>query len=242
MGQSINVAASQTASSQPTSDSAPQPTDRWLSFAFSGTVAGVLWVSAAVYGISAVMFVSVWMNWSAYMSGDGRFAALQASDTDALNFLGSIIYFATWSSGILFVIWLYQAYRSAESRGATGRRWGPGWAIGGWFIPLANAVIPKLVMNEIDRMSNPDAGKPPINERWKRLPRMRSSDLWWFLLLGGTALFWIGSEVYYSTPAFDTSATGTGYLLIAISQGVLALAAALTGVLSIAVGRRIRRP
>ena len=35
-------------------------------------------------------------------------------------------------------------------------RWTPGWAIGGWFIPLANFVIPFLVVLETWRRSDPD--------------------------------------------------------------------------------------
>jgi hypothetical protein len=223
----------------------PSPTSpmerRWLSYGLSGTVAGLWWVAAVAYGVSAFMLATVWSNWSAYMNGDGTFTALWASDPGALD-SASWASLSMWVAGILFIVWLYKAYRSGESRGAEGRRWGPGWAIGGWFIPLANLVIPKMVVNEIDRMSNPDAGEPPIDDRWKRLPRMRSSDAWWLLLLLGTAAYWTGWGLYYSTPTFDSTATGTGYALMAVGQGVLALTAALTGTVTVAIGRRLRRP
>lgn len=217
------------------------PTRRWLSFGFSGTVAGLWWVSATVYGLSAAIFATAWRDWSAYMDGDGRFAALWSSDTGAFD-SAAWANLWMWVAGILFIIWLYKAYRSAESRGATGRRWGPGWAIGGWFIPLANLVIPKMVVNEVDRMSSPEAGAPPINDRWKQLRRMRSSDVWWFLLLVGTATYWTGWGIYYSTPSFDAAGTGTGYALMAVGQGVLALPAALAGSVTVTIGRRLRRP
>jgi len=216
------------------------PSQRQLSFGLSGTVAAFWWVTAVVFGISSVMFVVTWTDWSSYMIADGRFVDLLESDQDAFSANG-LAYFAAFVAGILFIVWLYQAYRSAESRGATGRRWGPGWTIGGWFIPLANLVIPKLVVNEVDRMSNPEAGVAPIEARWKMLPRMTSSDLWWVLLVGGVLTSWIGSWLYNSTPDFDTSATGNAYVLFAISQGVLAVAAVMCGMVALAIGRRLRR-
>jgi hypothetical protein len=109
-------------------------------------------------------------------------------------------------------------------------------------IPVANLVIPKMVVNEIDRMSNPKTGAPPIEDRWKRLPRMRSSDAWWLLLLLDTATYWTGWGFYSSTPDFDATATGTGYALMSIGQAFLAVAAVLTGLVAIAIGRRLRRP
>lgn len=223
----------------PRAEADDMPTRRWLSFGFSGTVAGLWWIAATVYGVSAVIFAMTWSDWSAYMNGDGRFASLWSSDTNALD-SAAWANLCMWVAGILFIIWLFNAYLSAKSRGANQRRWGPGWAIGGWFIPLANLVIPKMVVNEVDRMSSPQAGTPPINERWKHVRRMRSSDAWWFLLLLGTATYWTGWGVYYSTPTFDADGTGAGYALMATGQGVLALTAALAGSVTIAIGRRLQ--
>ena len=69
---------------------------------------------------------------------------------------------------ILAIIWTNQAYKSAMSRGVTGNKWSSGWAVGGWFIPFANYVIPKLVINEIDRMSRTELSEP-ITDTWKPL-------------------------------------------------------------------------
>ena len=49
-------------------------------------------------------------------------------------------------------------------------------------------------MNEVDRMSNPEAGDPPIEDRWKPLPRLESSDMWWALLVLGSLSTAIGSN------------------------------------------------
>ncbi len=58
----------------------------------------------------------------------------------------------------------------------------------------------------------------------------------------GTATYWTGWGFYYSTPNFDAAGTGTGYALMAVGQGVFALPAALAGSVTVAIGRRLRRP
>jgi len=145
-------------------------------------------------------------------------------------------------SGILLLIWMYKAYVSAESRGATERRWGRGWTIGGWFIPFANLVIPKLVMNEIDRMSNPSAGIPPIGNQWRYLPRLLWSDLWWITLLTGWTVNAFASAVYASAPTYLEDSNGIAYLGQAAGSAVLAIAAAMAGVTVLSIGRRLREP
>ena len=43
--------------------------------------------------------------------------------------------------GVVFIIWQFRHAKNAQVLGARGGL-GPGWAIGGWFIPLANYVLP----------------------------------------------------------------------------------------------------
>jgi hypothetical protein len=54
-------------------------------------------------------------------------------------------------AGIAFVVWLYRARANLESFGVYDLNWARGWAIGAWFVPLANLVLPILVIGEIDK-------------------------------------------------------------------------------------------
>ena len=74
-----------------------------------------------------------------------------------------------------FMVWLYQARQALDRRGETGMRWATGWTIGGWFIPLANLVIPARVVAEVYARSAPGA------VRGWQTPRLVVA--WWFVFL-----------------------------------------------------------
>ena len=93
-----------------------------------------------------------------------------------LSFLGA---------GVLTIAWTVNASRAFDARGATGRRWRGGWTVGGWLIPLANFVIPKLLFNEFERMSRTPSNREPLADRWRSGLRSTLGDLWWGLWLGG---------------------------------------------------------
>jgi hypothetical protein len=173
------------------------------------------------------------------MEGGGLFRAIEAEDA-AIGSAG-FAFVAALVTGILFIIWFFQAYKAGQSRGATGRTWGSGWTIGAWFIPIANLVIPKLVMNETDRMLDPWAGVPPTETRWKDCGRLLSSDLWWMLVILGTVIGWVGSGIRGAVPVLE-SGYGTGILISAVGLGVSAAAAAVAGGMVLTIGRRGRGP
>ena len=130
-----------------------------VSLRLSKATSAALWATSGLYVIAAGVFfwyLFVWNDWAAQRSPSAAATqnALDA-ETAAFGFLG-IGFIGYAITGVLFVVWFFQTYRAAASRGATFRTWASGWTIGGWFIPLANFVIPKLVMNEVDRMSNPE--------------------------------------------------------------------------------------
>ena len=143
-------------------------------------------------------------------------------------------------TAILFMIWFFQAYKSAESRGAYGTTWGAGWTIGSWFIPFANWVIPKLVMNEVDRMSNPNAGEPPIEQRWKQMRRLVVSDLWWITVLIAISIQAIAVVAFATADFADDDVYGAGLFLLSLWLLLYAISGALLGVTTLKIGKRLR--
>ena len=73
-----------------------------------------------------------------------------------------------------FIVWLFLVLKNLVMRGI--RVWAPGWAIGGWFIPVANLVLPALVVNGAVKGSNADS---------RRSGGTALVVIWWLLLLWG---------------------------------------------------------
>jgi hypothetical protein len=58
--------------------------------------------------------------------------------------LASIVQLVTYViGGVVFIVWFHRAYGNLGALGVDRPRHGRGWAIGAWFIPIANVFIPK---------------------------------------------------------------------------------------------------
>lgn len=84
---------------------------------------------------------------------------------------------AVIASAVLVIVWMYRiaSNHRALHRDAT---WGPGWAIGGWFLPPLLYIIPFLMFRELWRASDPDV---PIGGEWRSRPVSRLVPAWFVL-------------------------------------------------------------
>jgi len=83
----------------------------------------------------------------------------------------------------LFVAWLWRAAENQQALGRRPERLGSGWAIGGWFVPLANLVIPVLVVQDLWRGGDPTIDRD--DPRWRIADRSWLVGWWWGLGLIG---------------------------------------------------------
>lgn len=77
-------------------------------------------------------------------------------------------------TGILFILWFHRTRRNAEVFAPGVQRMGPGWAVGGWFVPVANLWFPYRVAGgiwEASVLPHPDGGR-------RTAPRT-VLNLWW---------------------------------------------------------------
>ena len=68
-------------------------------------------------------------------------------------------------------MWTHRANRNARALGATHLQFTPGWAVGWFFIPIANLWKPRQVMREIwhashDPRGGPDETTPALVSNW----------------------------------------------------------------------------
>jgi hypothetical protein len=114
-------------------------------------------------------------------AADASFATLQRIDSSNVT-LGTVYlltFIAFVFTAVFFISWTYRAYRNGPALGAQSPRFGNGWAIGGWFVPIMWLWRPKQIVDDIWRMSDP--ADPPfvrsVDWRGRSVPFLISA--WW---------------------------------------------------------------
>ncbi len=79
-----------------------------------------------------------------------------ADVANAIDFILEAISLAIF---VLLIMFLFRASKNTELWDTSQRTWTPGWAIGGWFIPLAFFVIPFLVVRDIWQRTPESSGE-----------------------------------------------------------------------------------
>jgi eukaryotic-like serine/threonine-protein kinase len=131
----------------------------------------------------------------------------EALDAEDAYYVGSGIYgFASLAAIVGFLVWWYRAYSNLP--GITGRphRFGRGWSIGAWFIPIFNLWRPKQIGNDIWRSGDAAARG---NAEWTGLPVSKLVHWWWALFLLSGFLGAIGGVFLNVDPVLSESATDT---------------------------------
>jgi hypothetical protein len=76
----------------------------------------------------------------------------EADGNDSRQAIVGIVQFAAMIAGAtVFIRWLHAAYRNVDMVDRPQRRYGHGWAIGGWFVPILNLWRPKQIVNDVWR-------------------------------------------------------------------------------------------
>lgn len=134
--------------------------------------ATVLWVGVMLGAAALATVVAAVVT-----RGDGAGAwspasASMADSSDAAYIVASGL-LGAWLvvGGALFVAWLYRMYAQAAVLRPARFTWRPGWAIGGWFVPLLNLYLPYRLTADVSRSVNDGV--------------LASIKIWWTLLVLG---------------------------------------------------------
>ena len=174
--------------SEPAGTDAPgRPVRRTTVAATHTTAVSVMLVvaSAALLGsaYSGFRYASSLQKYSGVLS-DADTASLESVELIWASWSALAIFFLVVTGGLV-IRWTYLTSRRLDGHGPIGRRWRGGWAIGGWLIPIANLVLPKLVCDEIERIAQVPFADVPIGEEWRSYSHSQLGDLWWLLWIGG---------------------------------------------------------
>jgi hypothetical protein len=167
-------------------------------------------------------------NVGAFESGAKTVQQLQDSK-DAGLAIDAWIIIVIAVTAIPWLLWQYRAHANLRALGVSGLKYSPGWAVGWWFIPFANIVLPFLVMRELWKASDPEASSLD----WMARRATPLLGLWWacrllahlFLQIGFVlddnlnALSDLRTEAWMFILA-DLSLLGLGALAIALIRSI----------------------
>ncbi|MFC9342155.1 DUF4328 domain-containing protein [Streptomyces sp. NPDC057020] len=145
-------------------------------------------------------------------------AVFGALDLNVAYSLAFTLYVAT---GIVFIVWFHRLRKNAEVWAGDLQSRKPGWAIGGWFIPIGNLWIPRGIAVDIWRASR---WSPYAADGARELTLLNA---WWVCWAADMVLDRISAQLYKSAETADAYVTAsvwtlTGYGLD-IAAAVLAI-------------------
>jgi hypothetical protein len=139
---------------------------------------------------------------------------------------------------VVMVVWLHKAHKATQRLWHGSRSWGSGWTIGAWFIPLANVVIPKLVINEIERIARSHRHNGAVSDGWRGQSTYALGWLWW---IGGAIALFVSTVAAGLTEEVEATADEirTGYAFQGIGLLIAAGALPLGALFFRKLGRRL---
>src|SRR5207249_600962 len=87
-------------------------------------------------------------------------------------------------TAVVWLVWQYRAHANLRAIGAQDLRFSPITAVGSWFVPVGNLLLPYLAVRELWKGSDPEAGVTD----WKGRRTTPLVALWWVGWWAGIAL------------------------------------------------------
>ena len=137
--------------------------------------------------------------------------AAEANDSrqQSIGILQILVFIIT---SIFFLVWIHRAHHNLPALGATGLKYSPGWAVGGFFVPFLNLVRPFQVMTEIWKASDPAIS---VGSSWQDGPSSPIIGQWWGAHLASGAIGWFSFRSASEAGTIDSLLNTSWILLIA---------------------------
>ncbi|GAA0374117.1 DUF4328 domain-containing protein [Streptomyces blastmyceticus] len=126
------------------------------------------------------------------------------------------------ATAVVFIIWFHLARINAEYFAQDICTMGRGWAVGAWFVPVANLWLPYRVAREVwqaSAQSTPDGS-------WRKVSHA-PVKAWWFLLVGSLAVDKIGSTFYKHADSANALRQASAVVMVSDLLSVAAAAFAI---------------
>lgn len=123
--------------------------------------------------------------------------------------------------GLAFLVWFRRARRNAEILAPGLQRRTPGWAVGAWFVPVANLWFPRQIAGDIWRASKP----ADVREAPRPTPRTLL-NCWWALWVATMTLGEVSDRLYLRAQDADSLRTSLDLVITTDAIDLAAAAAA----------------
>jgi Domain of unknown function (DUF4328) len=149
-----------------------------------------MWATGGVAVITGVLAFAALNSFDNYHGArSGSFAERRAYGDwiemdDTFTGVAAVLFFLWIAVFVVTIIWMNKAHKATQRLWHGPRKWTSGWAVGGFFIPAANFFIPKLVMNEIERIAKATRSNGLVDSSWRGESTSVLGWLWWI----GTAV------------------------------------------------------
>jgi len=149
----------------------------------------ILFIVASLYStFSDLMEIAVLQR---VVAGDDAATTEQAASDARMAVVTIFDRLLFLTSGIAFLVWTYRMHTNATALGGSDyMEFTAGWAVGWYFIPIANLWKPYQALREIAQASHPDY------DDWLHAPRPAILPMWWALVLANLMLTRTAYAVY----------------------------------------------
>ncbi len=120
----------------------------------------------------------------------------------------------------LLVAWSDQSHRATDWLYPQERQWVRGWAIGAWFIPLANLILLPLILGEIRKIATATRSNGKVGSTWQREGESSALLLWFVFYAPGLVFLWYGDAAL--DKVFDAEQYRNGLMMVLIGLGLIA--------------------
>jgi hypothetical protein len=204
-----------------------------------GWLQGMMWASSALSAIAAFLAIAAYASAKEFhRDGSSRSLRELVDSSDAFDAGAGFYLFAWIAAFVLMLVWMNKAHHVTQRLWPGPRSWSSGWTIGGWFIPLAQLVIPKLVLNEIERIAEAPRSGGTVDAGWRRRSTSAIGWVFWIGLAVGIVLIVIGSGLTDDLNASDDQVEA-GFVIQAVALWTQAAAIAFGALYFRRVGKRL---
>lgn len=135
-------------------------------------------------------------------------------------------------TAVFFLFWIYRAHKNLKALGAIDLKYSPGWAVGGFFIPVLNLIRPYQVVTEIWKASANHARRS-VGANWSYEPAPVFILAWWGAWLFSGFLGFMSFVVLVGSGGTDPAMVATRYRLLSYISGIACAALAIAVVMKI---------